>query len=310
MANPFDYKFIEPLTSSADVRGSAVFCRFVCPVTGRSVSASQEITAAPPAPISQQPQDGILAGLRRSLAATLQGVLGSSQYAEAFSETIPDADLTADENARRRAVVGAFRSVSSLFRWDSAAQRWVALEAGKDVSTAFERRLRVHPLHDTPDMGLLLRMLVAVASSDGQLDAEERLFFGMFAAASGASLDELLGQEPPSTADLSAMDPARRESALMLCWAAALCDSSLSTTEAVMVEEMAQGLGISQEKTAELKRDAQNYLLEKVLEEAFHDFKMSIEEEDRVVQVGRRLGLRLADTQKAILSFRERRGLA
>ncbi|MEZ5361748.1 MAG: DUF533 domain-containing protein [Bryobacterales bacterium] len=309
MANPFDYKFIEPLTSSADVRGSAVFCRFVCPVTGRSVSASEEITAAPPPPIDQQAQEGILAGLRRSLAATLQGVLGSSQYAEAMAETIPDTDIPSDESARRRAVVGAFRSVSSLFRWDSPTQRWVAVDAGKDTSTAFERRLRVHPLRDTPDLVLALRMLIAAARADGYVDTEERAFLGPFAAASGQSLDDVLAQEPPSKDELSAMDPSRRESALMLCWAAALCDSSLSTSEAAVLEEMTQGLGISEDKAAELKRDAQHYLLERVLEDAFHGFKMSIEEEDHVVQVGRSLGLRLAETQKAISSFRERRGL-
>ena len=310
MANPFDYKFIEPLTSSADVRGSAVFCRFVCPVTGRSVSASEEIIDEPPAPIQEQSQAGILGNLRRSLAAALRGMLGSTEHAEAMAEVIPDTNVDASEAARRRAIVRAFRSVSSLFRWESAAERWVAVDAGKDTLTAFERRLRVHPLRGTPDLGLLLRMLAAVARADGEIDAEETAFLEIYAAASGAPLADILAQPEPSAAELAAMSASRRESALMICWANALCDHELSKSEIQVLDGYAEALGIAPARAAELKLDAQTYLLERVLEDAFQDFSMSIEEEDRIVQVGRTLGLALGQTQAAIKAFRERRGLA
>jgi len=36
--------------------------------------------------------------------------------------------------------------------------------------------LTVHPLRDTPDLDLLLSMMVAVARADGPLDAEETAF--------------------------------------------------------------------------------------------------------------------------------------
>ena len=312
MANPFDYKFIEPLTSSADIRGSAVFCRFVCPVTGRSVSASEEIRAEPPAPIEQQSQAGILGNLRRSLAAVMQGVLGSTEHAEAVAVAIGEAetDLDADEAARRRAIVRAFRSVSSLFRWESAAERWVAVDAGKDTLTAFERRLRVHPLRGTPDLDLLLRMLLAVARADGAIDDQETEFLEIFSAASETDFDTIRAQPAPSVDELAGLDASRRESALMLCWANALCDHELSTSETEVLDGYARALGVSDERAAELRRDAQIYLLERVLEEVFHNFAMNIDEEDRVVQLGRTLGLSLAQTQAATKSFRERRGLA
>ena len=309
MANPFDYKFIEPLTSTADVRGSAVFCRFVCPVTGRSVSASEEIRNDPPPPIQEQPQAGILGNLRRSLAAALQGVLGTPEHAEAMAEAIPDNDVDPDEAARRRAVVRAFRAVSSLFRWESAAERWVAVDAGKDTLTAFERRLRVHPLRGTPDLDLLLRMLVAVARADGGIDDEETAFLQVFAAASDAPLADILEQPAPSREELARMDASRRESALMICWANALCDHELSGAETEALEGFADALGVSETRVAELKRDAQIYLLERVLEEAFQDFAISIDEEDRIVQLGRTLGLTLDQTEDAVNAFRQRRGL-
>jgi tellurite resistance protein len=309
MANPFDYQFIEPLTTSADVRGSAVFCRFTCPVTGRSVSASEEITAAPPPPIAEQSQAGILGGLRRSLAAALYGMLGSTEHAEAKAEAIPDANVDADEAARRRAIARAFRSVSSLFRWESAGERWVAVDAGKDTLTAFERRLTVHPLRGTADLDLLLRMLVAVGSADGQIDAEETAFLEPFAAAAKAPLIEILSRPPATPAEAAGLAESRRESALMICWANALCDHTLSDSEVQVLSDFAAALHISPQRAMELKRDAQLYLLEKVLEEAFHGFKMRMDEEDRVVHLGRSLGLSLAQTQSAIQAFRERRGL-
>lgn len=309
MANPFDYKFIEPLTTSAYVRGSAVFCRFTCPLTGRSVSASEEITAEEPRPIAEQSQSGIFAGLRRSVAAALHGVLGSTEHAEAKADAIPDSSLDADEAARRRAVARAFRSVSSLFRWESGAERWVAVNAGKDTFTAFERRLTVHPLRDTPDLDLLLRMLVAVGRADGEIGAAETSFLQPFAAAAKAPLIEILAKKEATPAEAASMAPERRESALMVCWANALCDQPLSESEKGVLGEFAESLGISAERADGLRRDAQVYLLDKVLEEALRDFTMTIDEEDRVVQVGHMLGMTLEQTQSAIKAFRERRGL-
>lgn len=310
MANPFDYKFIEPLTTSAEVRGSAVFCRFTCPVTGRTISASEEIIAEDPEPRPGKVSSGVIGGLRRSLAAALHGVLGTTEHAEAKAEAIPDNNVDPDEAAKRRAVQRAFRSVSSLFRWEPDAERWVAVAAGKDELTAFEHRLNVHPLRDTPDLDLLLRMLVAVDRADGDLDADEASFLQPYAAASKAPLIEILSKKEATPAEAASMAPERRESALMLCWANALCDHELSDGERKVLEDFAEGLGISPEKAAELKRDAQLYVLEKGLEDAFQNFSMTFEEEDRIAQMGRRLGLSLAQTQSAIQAFRARRGLA
>src|SRR5690606_387801 len=107
MPNPFDFKFVEPLLTSAEVRSSAVFCRFTCPVTGRSVSASFPLVA-PPKKLIDGPmaRHGLVGGLRRSIAAALSGMLGSSEHAEAQIE-VADADdagaaeLAPDEEARR-----------------------------------------------------------------------------------------------------------------------------------------------------------------------------------------------------------------
>ncbi len=309
MANPFDYQFIEPLTTSTDIRGSAVLCRFTCPVSGRSVSASEEITAETPRASNEPLGSGVLAGLRRALAAALHGVLGSSEHAEAKAEAIPDNHVDPDEAARRRAVERAFRSVSSLFRWEAGAQRWVASDAGKDARTAFERRLAMHPLRDTPDLDLLLRMLLAVAHADGRVDEKETAFLQPFAAAAKAPLIEILAKSEASPAEAASMAESRRESALMICWANALCDHQLSANEKATLEAFAESFGIASERAAVLERDAQLYLLEKILEEAYRDFSVTIEEEDRIVQAGRSLGLTLDQTQAAIESFQDRRGL-
>ena len=294
-----------------------MFCRFTCPVTGRSVSASAELRPLPQKRDAEQEfKAGVLGGLRRSLASVLGGVLGSSEHADARAEMAaadPAGDgvpVDADEQIRRYAITRAFRSVSSLFRWEGEQHRWVAVDAGEETLTRFESHLAVHPVRDTKDLAVLLRMLVAIARADGHLDEEEERFLALFAVAGGRSLEDLVAESDPSSAEVGAVDRSRRESVLMICWAGAYSDGSLESHERDLLARYAADLGISAETVTELRNRAQNYLLERTLEDVFSDFAMNVEEEDLVVRMGQKLGLTLAETENAIARFRKRRGLA
>ena len=314
-ASPFDYASIEPLLSSAEIRSASVFCRFTCPVTGRAVSASADLRPLPAKrDLAEDAEVGVLTGLRRSLAATLGGVVGAREHADAQVE-IANADPVADapgidpdEQIRRYAIIRAFRSVSSLFRWELERRRWVAVDAQRETMTRFESQLAVHPVRDTADLPMLLRMVVAITRADGKFAEEERQFLKPFEAAAGVSIDDLASQADPSSEELRSIDRSRRESALMICWAAALSDGALKDVEKVLLDRFAKELGITPEGAAELCNRAQYYLLERTLEDVFSDFHMTVEEEDLVVRVGANLGLPLAETQNAIERFRKRRG--
>ena len=315
-ANPFDYQSIEPLTTSAELRSGSIFCRFTCPVTGRSVSASADLRPVPKSrELDADSATGVFGGLRRSLAAALSGVLGSSEHASAqvqvakadFAEE--PAPVDPDEEIRRYAITRAFRSVSSLFRWERENRRWVAVDAQQDTMTRFESQLAVHPVRGTSDMSTLLRMLVGIARADGEFDEEERRFLAPFAAAGGVSLDDI-EQGELSTAEVQSVAPSRRKSVLMICWAAALADGVADSHERQTLDRFAKDLGISNEEADELRNSAQYYLLERTLEDVFSDFHMSVDEEDVVVRMGQKLGLPLAETQNAIQRFRKRRGFA
>jgi|GEM_PF-2297220 len=315
MANPFDYQSIEPLTTSADIRSGSVFCRFTCPVTGRSVSASAELR---PLPKKQEAEPesgpGVLGGLRRSLAAALNGVLGSTEHAEArveVAEAFADGPpVDPDEEIRRYAIARAFRSVSSLFRWDLEKRRWVAVDAQQETMTRFESQLAVHPVRGTDDLPTLLAMLVSIARSDGNFDEAERKFLAPFAASVGLTVADLEAEADPTAEDVGSIDPSRAKSVLMICWAAALADGVADPQENEVLARFAKQLGLSEEDSRELRSRAQYFLLERTLEEVFSDFHMSVVEEDTVIRVGQKLGLPLAETQNAIQKFRERRGFA
>ena len=117
-------------------------------------------------------------------------------------------------------------------------------------------------------------------------------------------------QPPPTLPEVGSIHELRRDSALMICWAEALCDQILTETEKALLASYAEALRIAPDRVAELKQSAQFYLLEKTLELAFGDLKMTIEEEDQVIKVGLSLGLTLTEVQDAIGRFRRRRGLS
>lgn len=316
MANPFDYQSIQPLMTSAETRSGSVFCRFTCPVTGRSVSASAELRPVPQKrDLEPEFRAGVLGGLRRSLAATLNGVLGSSEHAAARMEVSEsdfggDTPIDADEEMRRYAVARAFRSVSSLFRWEIEKRRWVALDAKQDTMTRFESQLAVHPVRGTDDLPTLLAMLVSIARSDGNFDEAERKFLAPFAASVGLTVADLEAEADPTAEEVGSVDPSRAKSVLMICWAAALADGVADPHENELLARFAKQLGLSEEDSRELRSRAQYFLLERTLEEVFSDFHMSVVEEDTVIRMGQKLGLPLAETQNAIQKFRERRGFA
>ena len=256
---------------------------------------------------------GVVGGLRRSIAAALSGMLGSSEHAEAQIE-VADADdagaaeLAPDEEARRYSIARAFRSVSSLFHWDGMKRRWVAIDAAEDTLTRFESQLAVHPVRGTPDLETVLRMLAAIAGADGKLAAEERAFIAPFAAAAGFTVEQIVGNPTPNLEQLQAVHSSRRDSALMICWAAAYADGPIKPQEKILLEQFREAFGVSAERAAELENRAQFYLLEKTLEEVFSDFHMTVAEEDSVIRMGANLGLSLAETENAIQGFRRRRG--
>lgn len=256
-----------------------------------------------------------MGGLRRSLAAALNGVLGSSEHADAqifLARADPAVDavpLDPDEQIRRYAITRAFRSVSSLFRWDREKHRWIGVDAVQETMTRFESQLAVHPVRNTKDLPLLLRMIAAISRADGDFDAEEHRFLLPFATAGGRTVEGLASESDPTSEEVRSVEASRRESVLMICWACAYADGDLESHERILLDRYAEDLGISAETAAELRNRAQYFLLERTLEDVFSDFHMNVGEEDVVVRMGQKLGLPLAETQNAIQRFRKRRGL-
>ena len=295
MPQPFEYAAIEPLITRADSVGAVLSCRFTCPVTGRGVDATADLRAAADTMKSRSPWSG--------LSYTLAHLLGVAQAERAASAPV-------SSDVREAAAVRAFRSVSSVFRWEREKERWVAGDATDREPTRFEQQLNVHPVRGGEDHETLMRLLVAIAEADNGVSAPESAFLRPFFPTMGPTIEEIQSRPMPDAERLRAIPKGRRESILMICWAAALCDDDLGIEEKALLESLTSDLEVSVERAAELRVFAARYLLDRIVEDVLADFVMTIEEEDRVTLAGIKLGLPLAEIQGVIRRFRERRGLA
>ena len=283
---------IEPLIESKKVLAGAVAVTFSCPESTRSVRAQAMIGKVSPARTS------IWTHLQRSMMAALADTLQ------------PDKGATAELEFRREdvqaAILAAFESVQSSFRWDQAEQRWS--ESSTEASS-FQARLREMPVSSAYDQTVLLRALIELSKSDGMVSTNELLFISDFINPSVGSLEQML-QMPPLTADeLDQTSPAARPSIIMLTWACALCDEHLDPAETSRVEELARQFGLSATESEQLRLDAQQFLLRQAVAGAYADGEPDEEAYAEVTFAAERMG---ADAETAIeldRAFREGLGL-
>ena len=80
-------------------------------------------------------------------------------------------------------------------------------------------------------------------------------------------------------------------------------------SEKLLLERYTLVLAISPSRANQLKLQAQQYLLERVLEEISVHPGINFEEEDRLATLGAKLGLTLEQTLGAAREFRKGRGL-
>lgn len=312
------YQMIQPLVASADQQGSSMHVVFRCPVSGTTVEARGHLQAANTvgARAAKSAKRSLLYGLRNSLTRALRSALGYSIAGRAAADAARGAMQTSGSSQsysdadRQAATVRAFESVANQFVWDAQNNRYISGQAAGQVMTDFMLQLSNSPVQSPYDRGVLARMLTEVAAADGVVADQERSFLASFIPAEIGTVDSLAQMARLSPAELAeTAQGASRETMVMLAWAVAFTDESLSPQEAARLGEYAQGLGLNPERAGQLKSFAQVYLVDLALGAAYPGGQRNPQAHAEVMAMAARIGLDATESERVDIRFRKRYGL-
>jgi uncharacterized membrane protein YebE (DUF533 family) len=286
------FSVIEPLIESQKVLAGAVAVSFACHGSTRSVRAQAIIGKVSPARVS------VWTKIHRSMMAALADTLQ------------PGANGDPKLNFRREdvqaAIVAAFESIRTSFRWDEEERRW--FESSTEASS-FQARLRDMPVNDPYDQSVLVRTLIELSKSDGMVSTEELLFISDFIHPGIGSLEAMIQMDSLSPEELKRTSPRARPSIVMLAWACALSDEHLDAAETARIEELATAFGISATESDQLRIDAQQFLLRQALSCAYVDGERDEEAYAEVTFAAERMGVDAEAARELDELFRQEMGL-
>lgn len=259
------YDNIKSLISKEEISGSEMNCTFTCPKTGKTIESSAYINQSNSSQIKQNMKQGLIFGIKSAISSmiyrifgsygTVGNIVGSATSSAAYAIDV-NTDTKYSKDEKKAAVVQAFKQVASNFYWDEKERKWLG---AKELSP-FMTQLTQSPVSKNYDKEIIARMLVELSNLDNSITSEEREFLKTFIPPGIGSLDELLKKEPVSNIELKEIDA--KETALMLAWTIVLIDEKLSDAERKKVNEYATLFGLENEKANELKKLAQQNIID------------------------------------------------
>ncbi|MBW1806846.1 MAG: TerB family tellurite resistance protein [Deltaproteobacteria bacterium] len=311
---------IKALIESAKQEGSLMRCTFKCPVSGTLVEAQAGIQKgrglgdiakrSVKRSLSWRIRYGISRLVRSALGHGIAGRIAGDVAGSAVSGTMSKGDQVYSEDEKQAAVVQAFLNVSTQFVWDGSRSTWVSSQAAAAVLTDFAKLLNDRPVDQTYDRGVLARMLVEVARADGNLADEEKEFLAGFISSDLGSIDELAKKPLLSPAELAETTGGGvRDTMLMIAWGLACTDKNLAGAETRRLAELAKGFQIGEARTAELKRFAQQFVIDQALDHVYPDGKLDSAAQSEVFQFAQGIGLERSEAERVEIRYRKRNGL-
>lgn len=304
------YDSIKPLIASEEAHGSSVAVVFRCPQTGVEANANGSIkkSTSITAEAGRTAKKNMWSSLRRAVTWAITDAMGSGAVGRTARDVANKAMTAQQKSASfskaetQAAVVTAFQSVQTQFRWDAAASSWVGVQA---PATPFAKRLADGPVTERYDQGVLARALVELSAADGDVGAEERAFMADFLDPELGTVDDLMKRPALSAAELSETSDSARGSILMLSWACAMCDEDLADAEANRLGELAAGLGL-ETQADELRQDAQQFLLEQALAGVYQGGGRDDEAYANAMDAAGKMGIDAAHAEKMDAAYRKR----
>ena len=245
------YESIAPLIQDLQVRGRTVNVLFVCPVSQERVQARHNMPRNNTATsnIARSAQRSAMYAAQNAVSQVIRNVFGYNLFGRVASDVARQTVYAASNNnqnslsakEQKQAVLQAFQSVSSRFAWDAKQQRWLSTSALKETLSPFELQLQRAPITHPYDKGILSRMLVQVAVSDGNLSTEEEDWLASFLDPQQGSVSNIAQRPPLSQAEVSQTSAgAVRETMLMIAWMVALCDEEFADQEKAMLQQFSK----------------------------------------------------------------------
>ncbi len=335
-----DFEQIRPLVQDYQIDDGRLWVRFVCPVTGFSVDANSNIYRQGGSRPDQL-RRSFSSSARNVLSSTFQNMLGSSRSGPSrAAQGYREVDV-------QRSIQRAFHSVKHMFVPDRQRNCWVAAQRPAQgfaqqhpqqpqQATGFAQAMahrqpayqqQAQPPQGPPGLGgqaefdavvarsfprgghdreLLARILIDLARVDGQLDLDEcqyltRLF-------PQTNLNQLAQYPMLTPRELREASPEARPALLLLAYAMAFANGSLSYDEKAMLSVLERGLGMEARHVEWLRAVAQGAIIERVLDGVYADGYKTAEEGIELEKVARDLGLSRQKLEQMDRAYRQRRG--
>lgn len=293
---------------------------FRCPVTSKTVEATGhlqhsntmggQVTSRAKRSVMWSIRSALRRSIRSALGYGIAGRLAADMASGATDGMTRGSSQSYSEAEQKDAIVRAFESVSRSFMWDAQNNRYISLEAAGAVMTDFMRILQDAPITAPYDRGILARMLTEIACADGNVGEDERQFLAGFITPDIGTVDSLAQMQRLSPAELGeTTQGATRETMLMLSWAVALTDESLSSDESMRLDDYSGALGVPANRAHELRSYAQVYMVDQALGRAYPGGKRDEQAHAEVMAMATRLGMDATEAERVDIRFRKRYGL-
>lgn len=320
-----DFDSIAPLVADQRVSGRTVSVVFKCPVTGQTTEARVNVPQRQRTvgnSVSQAAKRQVGYSARRATYSVMRSVFGRGMFGRIAADMAGAVVQSATSQQRQsgssisrkeqqEAVVQAFSQVSSQFAWEDKGERWISIQAAQELMSPFQKQLAEGPVSHPYDLQILARMLVEIATADGNLGEEERAMLMEFLDPSLGSVDTLAQRPPLTEAELAQTSQGpSRGTMLMLAWVLTLADEVYDQSEQQKIGHFAHGLGISQAQHQQVLKAAQGFLLEQALDKMFTWGGHDAHARQELMNLASRLGLSPADAQQVEAAFQRRRGAA
>ncbi|MHC5036980.1 MAG: TerB family tellurite resistance protein [Planctomycetota bacterium] len=315
---------VKTVLTSSEVRGRTMHCTFTCPEKGTAVEASAPVAAKQEGAVKKavkrsvdRAKRGFMWRLRSKIAYAVSNAVGGGMAGQiardvAYSATPSGGGSSAPsfgKAEKEAAILAAFNKVKHQFVWKEEAGTFISLAGAGAQGGPFMQRLAEAPITGRFEREVMARMLAQLASVDGHFAEEEKTFMASFVAEDLGTIDELLDKGDLNKAELSGVDnPAVRANMLMVGWALAMADEDLDDAEKTLLRELAVDLAVSPEDVNRARSDAQAYVFEQALEQAYEGGKKDPEAFASAVELAQRIGMTLEQAQTADVAFRKRTG--
>lgn len=321
MQQPITLETVRPLLADSRQQQDYMYFTFACPVSGERIEASASMYAHRSVGdrVKESAQSSMMWQARSALSRAVYSafgynflghVAGDLAY-QAMNSAQDRANVNYSQAARDAALLEAFRSVSTSFRWDEEQQRYVSAQvADQRYIPPFDRQLQDGRILLPYDQHMASRILVDVAAADGQLTGEEQNFLRNMLPPTVPSVEQLRAQGPVNQAEVEQISHgSQRETVVMLAWAAAAIDRRVDGREAARIDAIAGWLEIYPDRALELRGWAFQYVLDQLLPTVYWGGQRNPAAYQEYIQTAQRLQMSQLDAERADAAWRKRHNI-